>query len=111
MVMTIRFHLDESVSTVLVRALREREIEVSTPVDARLLSATDEEHLAFGRSEGRVVITHDDDFLRLHTENANHAGIVYCHQDKYRIGEFLGMILLVCNCYSAEEIQGQVVFL
>lgn len=45
MAKTIRFHLDESVSGTLAVALRQRQIEVTTPAEVGLLGATDEEHL------------------------------------------------------------------
>ena len=32
----------------------------TTPADAGLLSATDEEHLAFAHSSGHAIVTHDD---------------------------------------------------
>jgi len=81
--MTIRFHLDESVSTAIADPLRQRGIDVTTPIDASLIGVTDEAHLAFARQQHRVVVTHDVDYLRLHQSRAEHAGIVYCHQSKY----------------------------
>lgn len=62
----IRFHLDENVHGAVGNGLRLRGIDVSTTQDAQLPGASDEEHLSFARSEHRVIVTHDDDFLRLH---------------------------------------------
>ena len=76
--MTIRFHLDESVSLRIVRALRDRVNDVTTPADVGLLSATDEEQLSFAHLDGRVLVAHDDDYIRLHSQMTNHAGIAYC---------------------------------
>ena len=87
--MTIRFHLDESVSLRIVRALRDRVIDVTTPADVGLLSAIDEHHLSFAHSAGRVLVAHDDDYIRLHSQSTNHAGIAYCHQSKYSAAELL----------------------
>ena len=109
--MEIRFHLDESVSIVVARALHERSIDATTPAEAGLLSATDEEHLSFALNQGRTVITHDVDYLRLHAAGEGHAGIVYCHQQKYRLGELIRMILLVHDCLTAEQLRGKVEFL
>jgi predicted nuclease of predicted toxin-antitoxin system len=106
--MTIRFHLDESVTTAIAGPLRQRGIDVTTPTDASLLGATDEEHLALARQQHRIVVTHDVDYLRLHQSGAEHAGIVYCHQSKYSEGELLQMLLLVHACYTAEQIDGHV---
>jgi predicted nuclease of predicted toxin-antitoxin system len=48
--------------------LRLRGIDVSTTVEERLTGATDEQQLAFATGQGRVLVTHDADFLRLHEE-------------------------------------------
>ena len=109
--MTIRFHLDESVTTVIAGPLRQRGIDVMTPTDASLLGATDEEHLEFARQQHRVVVTHDVDYLRLHQSGAEHSGIVYCHQSKYAEGELMQMLLLVHTCYTAEQIDGRVEYI
>ena len=47
--MTIRFQLDESVTTAIAGPLRQRGIDITTATDASLLGAADEEHLAFAR--------------------------------------------------------------
>jgi hypothetical protein len=43
----MRFHLDESADGRLAAALRRRGIDVTTPLDTALVSADDEQHLAF----------------------------------------------------------------
>ena len=101
----IRFHLDESVPLFLVRPLRERGIDVTAASDVGLLSAADLEHLAFARREGRVVVKHDDDFIRLHASMTEHSGIAYCRQDKYREGDLLRALILIHGCYSAAELR------
>jgi predicted nuclease of predicted toxin-antitoxin system len=62
----IRFHLDESADGRLAAALRRRGIDVTTPLDTALVSAEDEQHLAFADAENRVIITQESDFLQLH---------------------------------------------
>jgi predicted nuclease of predicted toxin-antitoxin system len=83
--MAIAFHLDENVHVVLAEALRRRGIDVTTAADAVLVGATDAEHLEFARGQGRIVVTHDADFLRLHAKGAEHAGIAFCHAGKYSL--------------------------
>ena len=107
----IRFHLDEHVRPGLAVGLRAHGIDVTTAHDANLLGAKDRGHIAHALKESRVIVTHDHDYLRLHAEGAQHAGIAYCHQEKYSLGEHLHLLILVHECYSAEEVQGQVEFL
>jgi predicted nuclease of predicted toxin-antitoxin system len=88
----IRFHFDEHVSFALTAALRHREIDVTTARDAGLIAAEDTRHLAFTAAAGRVLVTQDVDFLRLHAEGVPHAGIVYCQQQSKSIGELLRLL-------------------
>ena len=108
----IRFHLDEHVHPGIAIGLRSRGIDVTTTVDAGLLEAKDLDHIDFALAKPRrVIVTHDDDFLKHHSEGISHAGIAYCHQHKYSVGELLQMLSLLHACYSEEEMQGRVEFL
>lgn len=80
MTRTIRFHLDEHVSPAIADGLRRRGIDVTTTVEVGLVSASDEEQLAYGWDQRRIVVTYDDDFLRLANRRLKHAGIVHCIQ-------------------------------
>ena len=75
---TIRFHLDEVCDPRIALGLRQRGVDITSAREANLLGASDEEHLSFAWSQGRVTLTHDSDFLRLHAADAKHAGIIYC---------------------------------
>jgi hypothetical protein len=107
----IRFHLDEHVDPAVAAGLRARGIDVTTTIEAGLESASDAGHLQFALGEGRVVITHDRDFLRLHSAGVSHAGIAYCAQQARSIGEIIRYLALMHDCLSAEEVVGQVEFL
>ena len=73
----IRFHLAESMPNAVAEGLRRRGIDVTTSSEAQLLAAKDEEQLAFATRETRVLVTRDQDFLRLNASGIKHAGIVY----------------------------------
>ena len=111
MAQTIRFHLDESVSATVAKALAVRGIDITLPAERQLLGASDTEHLAFGLQHHRVIITHDRDYLRLHADSRPHAGIAYCHQDKYSISELFQMLLLLHECYRADDMIDRVEYL
>ncbi len=74
---SIRFHLDENVNPVVALALRRYGIDVTTTVEANLRTSSDEAQLAYALQENRVIVTHDDDFLRMTAAAANHPGIAY----------------------------------
>ncbi len=107
----IRFHLDENVDEAVARALRNRGIDVTTAGDANLLSAADEDHLAFALAERRVIATHDADFLRLHAAGTPHAGIVYCHTESRSIGQMVRSLVLIHECLTQEEMEGHIEWL
>lgn len=106
----IRFYTDEHVAKAVVRGLRQRGVDVLTVSEAGMLGASDQEHLAQAREEGRVIFTQDDDFLRLHAAGADHAGIVYAPQ-QMSIGEIIYGLMLIYQVLDAEDMEGQVEYL
>ena len=65
MARTRRLHSDEYCDPAIAAGLRLHRVDVTTNPDAGLLSAEDEEHIAYARDAGRVLFTRDEDFLRL----------------------------------------------
>jgi Tfp pilus assembly protein PilZ len=61
--------------------------------------------------EGRVCVTHDDDFLRIHATGAEYSGIAYVHQKRLTIGETVLALVTLQRDQQAESVAGQVVFL
>lgn len=109
--MPIRFHLDENVSAHIASGLRRRNIDVTTTAEAGLIGATDMAHLEFASFSGRVLVTQDDDFLRIHEQGAAHAGIAYCQQQTLSLGEMLHRVILIHDLLSPEEMAGRIEFL
>jgi predicted nuclease of predicted toxin-antitoxin system len=107
----IRFHLDENVDRAIARGLQDRGYDVTMPVEVGLLEATDEQQLAFATSGGRVLVTHDSDFLRMHAAGNPHAGIVYCHPKSRTIGQIVRGLLLIAACLDSDEFVNHVEFL
>jgi hypothetical protein len=108
---TIRFHLDENCSRAIAAGLRTRGIDVTTTPDAGLLSAADEDHIAYSLATSRVVFTQDRDFLRLHAAGAAHLGIVFREKDTLGIGQIIEGLVLIWEIYEPEEIVGRVEYL
>jgi predicted nuclease of predicted toxin-antitoxin system len=103
--------LDEHVPSAVAQALRRRGIDVLTAGEAGLLSAADDEYLARSYSEGRVLVTHDGDFLRFHHEQQQHAGIAYCEQGARSIGQLVSGLVLIFELLEPSEMVGRVEFL
>lgn len=73
----IKHLTDEHVPSAVAKGLRARGIDVATAAQAGALGKTDRLLLTQAREQGRVLITYDPDFLRLHAAGMAHAGIVY----------------------------------
>jgi hypothetical protein len=58
-----------------------------------------------------VLVTHDNDFLRLHARGVAHAGIAYCQQESLTVGEMLRGLILIHDLLNPAEIAGKVEFL
>ena len=85
----VRFHLDENVNLQIARALEKMEIEVSTSSNEPLRTATDEAQWSYIKREGRVLVTHDSDFLRIASKDLDHPGILFCRKDDRSLGEII----------------------
>ena len=106
----MRFHLDEHIDSALAEALRRRQIDVTTTVEAGLQGAPDLAHVDFARRAGRVIVTHDDDFLKLASRGVEHGGIIYCHQQSRGIGEMIEFLVLIDACMNEQDMLNHVEF-
>jgi predicted nuclease of predicted toxin-antitoxin system len=107
----IRFHLDEHIPASIAAGLRRRSVDVTTSAESGLLGVDDAAQLSFATAAGRVLVTHDADFLRLHAQGLAHTGIAYCQQGTVRIGEMLRRLALIYDLLSPEEMAGKIEFL
>lgn len=108
---TIRFHLDENCSQAIAAGLRRRGIDVSTSPEAGLLGSTDLEQLRFCLAQARVILSFDDDLLRLAASGFEHPGIVYCQQRKRGVGDIIRGLVLIWERLDPPDMAGQVRFI
>lgn len=106
----IKFYTDEHVAKAVVRALRQRGVDVLTVQEAGMSGASDKEHLELAAKEGRVVFTQDEDFLRLRAAGVDNAGIVYAPQQT-SITDIVFGLMLIYQVLDAEEMRGQMEYL
>ena len=106
----LRFHLDEHIDTAVARALKRAGVDVTTTVQANMRTLADTAHRAHATGEARVLVTCDRDFLAMHAENQEHAGIVFFPQSKRSIGQIVEKILALHAARAAEDMFGQVIY-
>lgn len=112
----IKLYLDEdSQDQSLLRALRSRQVDVTTVNETQTEGLIDEEQLRLATTQNRVLYSHNiGDFCQLHTEfligEESHAGIALISQD-YSVGEQVKVIMELTANKTAEEMVNQLEFL
>jgi hypothetical protein len=98
----LRFYTDTHIAKAVADQLRARGVDVVRCEEVGRADARDVEHLEYATEQGRVVVTHDDDFLRLNREwqatGKSHAGIIYC-LPHLQGGPYVGTIIKACLDY------------
>ena len=113
----IKLYLDEDVTPMLARRLRERGFDVTSAVELGHLEWADEDHLEYAVSEGRTLYTFNTrHFAQLHqkwqSENKSHCGIIVSPQfslDAFR--ELLRRTLRILSLWTKETVRNQLLFL
>ena len=106
----IKLYLDEQIPSAVRDGLRRRGVDVLTTQEASMRGATDEELLTHASSQGRVVLTQDADFLRLHAGGTRHSGIIYASQQT-PVGKIIQGVLLIVEVLGVEEMIDHIEFL
>jgi predicted nuclease of predicted toxin-antitoxin system len=107
----IRFFMDQHFPGPASRGLRRHRIDVLTAQEAGRCGLPDPEQLAFAAAEDRVLVTFDTDFLLLHQSGARHAGIAWCQEQKYSIGELIQALLLLHGTLDRDSMRNHVEYL
>jgi len=106
----ITFYMDEHVPATVSQGLRRRGVDVLTAQEASMVAVPDEQHLTLAVREGRIVFTQDADFLRRHTDNYPHRGMVYAPQ-RTAPGTMVRGLMLIYEVLSPDDMIGHVEFL
>ena len=115
--MSVKLYLDEdSLRQALVEALRQRGVDVTTPLDAGMMQVPDPEQLEYATTQGRSIYTFNmSDFCRLHSEwlavQREHAGIIVARQQQFSVGEQLRRLLKLNATRSSDEMRNRLEFL
>jgi predicted nuclease of predicted toxin-antitoxin system len=83
-------------------------IDVTTAVEQGMLGWRDEQHIAWARREGWVLVTDDTDFLAFASRSEDHAGIVFCRRSRHTMGEIIRFLRLVHDVMEPQELAGRI---
>ncbi|MCX7013271.1 MAG: DUF5615 family PIN-like protein [Candidatus Sumerlaeota bacterium] len=113
--MSIALYFDVHIPKAIADGLRLRSVDVLTAQEDRLTRASDSELLSRATEIGRVLFTHDEDFL---TETSNRwqsrvhfAGVIYARPLEIAIGECVRDLELLAKAGEPADFADRVVFL
>jgi hypothetical protein len=95
---------------VVAEGLRRRGVDCLTVQEAGRSGLSDPDQLAFARTEGRVLVTMDSDFLVLTSRGVSHAGIAYANPNR-SIGDLITASMLLFEILTPAEMTNHVEFL
>jgi hypothetical protein len=107
----VQFFMDQHFPGPVSRGLRRHGINVLTAQDAGRCGKTDLEQLEFATADQRVIASFDSDFLALHRSGVQHAGIAWCPEQKYSIGQLIQALLLLHGVLDREAMRNHVEYL
>ena len=107
----MKFYLDEHIPKGVVEGLRRRGVDVLTVQEAGRSGDSDEKQLAFATKEGRVLVTFDDDFLKLDATGIPHTGIVFSQTGRHTVGELIESLMLIANVIEPNEMKNHIEFI
>lgn len=107
----IRFYMDQHFPMPASQGLRRHGVDVLTAQEAERCGLSDADQLAFAASEQRVLVTFDPDFHVLHRSGVEHAGIAWCPEQKYGIGQLIQGLLLVHGVLDRDSMRNHIEFL
>jgi predicted nuclease of predicted toxin-antitoxin system len=103
--------MDQHVPRSASLGLRRHGVDVLTAQEAGRCALADADQLAFASAEERVLVTFDADFLALHQANTPHAGIAWCQEQKYSIGQLIQALLLLHGILDRDAMRNHVEYL
>lgn len=106
----IRFHFDEHVDPAIATALRRVGINVTTTIQVGLRAKSDDAHFQFAQNERRVVVTRDQDFLRVASKVSGHCGIVFFTASQ-SMREIIEGLILIHEAMTPQEMLGHIEYL
>lgn len=107
----VRFFMDQHIPRPDSDGLRRHGADVSTTQDAARCGALDADQLAFATASGRVMVTFDADYLALRQTGIPRAGIAWCQEQKYAIGQLIRALRLLQGVLDADAMRNHLEYL
>jgi predicted nuclease of predicted toxin-antitoxin system len=109
--MPLSLLFDEHASYDVMEGIIKRGVDALSVQQAGRRSAIDETILDLAARIERVVYTNDRDFLSINATGVPHSGIIYHRQIKYKVGQAVNELEIVCKVYEMEDMRNHVHYL
>ena len=113
--MSVAFYFDHHVRAAIASGLRQRGVDVLRAQDDGHAKADDPAILQRATELGRVVFTHDDDFLAIADEwqeiGRSFSGVIYVHQLKLTVGRAVADLEIIAKAGDPEDYRNRVEYL
>jgi len=106
----VTFYADENISKAIISGVRRRGVSIISTPEAKNLGISDEEHFKYAISNQYVLLTRDDDFLKLASLSEYHSGIAYARMG-ITVGQIVSTVLLISETMDRESVQNQIMYL
>lgn len=110
--MSIKLYMDAHVNSAITQQLEVRGVNVITAQDDARADRADDELLARATELGRVIFTHDRDFLGIaakwQKQSRAFGGIVYAHPLRVSTGKCVVDLDLIAKCYEPVDMVNRV---
>jgi len=107
----VRFMLDEHMDRAVASGLRLRGVAAQTVHELGRRGAEDIDHLRWAHAQSWVMVSGDEDFLRLVDRITGHAGLVHYRRTQFTVGLLVRRLAAVAGVETLESMSGRVVFL
>ncbi len=113
--MSLRFYMDHQVRLAVADGLRRRGVDVLTAYEDGAARLSDKRIFERAAELGRIVFTHDDDFLALadrwRQAGRSFSGLVYAHQLQVTVGKAIQDLELIAKASNTEDMRNRVEYL
>ncbi|MEI8134777.1 MAG: DUF5615 family PIN-like protein [bacterium] len=95
----------------IAKVLAEFGINVTSLPSQRTFDSSEMTQWEYCKKEGRVMITHNSNYLRIAEKDLNHPGLIHCKIEMHFAGEIVLGISELYNELSPGEMRGKILYM
>jgi len=107
----VKYYLDENIAKSVLKGLGRKGIDAVLVTDVGMRTKSDIEHIQKALELERVIVTFDNDFLKLNNEGITHAGIAFFQDSYTSVGDMIRDLELLYQVMDAEDMFNHVEYL